>query len=257
MDMKEEVLLSCMNQNDFSIVRKCNVRTDALVINQHTTNAYDEVFLSGRRIRMFSSTKRGLSNSRNYALSQADGDLCLLCDDDVTYMDDYERIVVDAFRDIPQADVVVFNIERVNTTAQGRPIMKVRQAPFFSSYGSVRIAFRLKSVRRANVWFRADFGAGSKYSLGEETLWLHELRRKGLKVYEHPAIIGKVDYSQSTWFVGRNEKYYYDKGAFLAAWRPFSVRLLKHFLAHRLRDNTKLTKREILLWMQRGCFQSR
>ena len=43
MDMKVEVLLSCMNQNDFSIVRKCNVRTDALVIAQHTPNAYDEV----------------------------------------------------------------------------------------------------------------------------------------------------------------------------------------------------------------------
>ena len=100
-----EVLLSCMNQTDISLVDKCRSRTDAVIINQHTNNSYAEITVDGKKITMFSSTQRGLSRSRNYALSQATGDICLLCDDDVTYVDNYETIVIEAFQTLPQADI--------------------------------------------------------------------------------------------------------------------------------------------------------
>ena len=201
---------------------------------------------------MFSSTQRGLSKSRNYALSQAEGDICILCDDDVTYVDDYESIVIDAFHKLPQADVIVFNTSPINAIGQRNPITKIKKAPKFKSYGSVRIAFRLNSIRRANVWFNVNFGAGGTYSLGEESLWLNGVRRKGLKIYEHPATICTVDYGQSTWFTGRHEKYYYDKGAFLAACYPFAKAIFKYYLVCRLYDKTELTKSEILSWIERG-----
>ena len=247
-----EVLLSCMNQTDFSLVDKCRIRTDAVIINQHTNNSYAEITVDGKKITMFSSTQRGLSRSRNYALSQATGDICLLCDDDVTYVDNYETIVIEAFQTLPQADIIVFNTNLVNAFEPRNPIVKIRKAPRYKLYGSVRMAFRLDSIRRANVWFNTNFGAGSKYSAGEESLWLLELRKKGLQVYEYPATICAVDYSESTWFTGRNEKYYYDKGAFLAAGYPRLKGILKYYLAFRLGNATDLGKRDILRWIKNG-----
>lgn len=252
MDLKVEVLLSCMNQEDFSLVDRCKIRTDAVIVNQHNNNSYAQTTLGERKIRMFSSTQRGLSRSRNYALSQAVGDICLLCDDDVTYVDNYEAVVIEAFRKLPQADVIVFNTNLVNAFEPRNPIVKIRKAPRFKSYGSVRIAFRLNSVRHANVWFNVNFGAGSKYSAGEEALWLMELRKKGLQVYEYPATICTVDYSESTWFTGRNKKYFYDKGAFLAAGYPWLKGVFKYYFAFRLSNATDLSKNDILRWIMNG-----
>ncbi len=114
-------------------------------------------------------------------------------------------------------------------------IKNTGKAPRYKSYGSVCITFRLKSIQKANIFFNVLFGSGSIYESGEESLWLREARKKGLKVYLYPAVIASVDYSKSTWFRGYNEKFFYDKGAFLAAAYPFLKRVFKYYYVIRLR----------------------
>ena len=198
MNMRLEVLLSCMNQEGLSIIEKCKIKSDVLVINQHSYNAYIETIRNGSQVRMLTVNQRGLSKSRNLALSLASGDICVFCDDDVTYLDGYDKTIVEAFNALPEADIIIFDTVMLNVSSQRKPILKVREAPKYRSYGSVRIAFRLNSVRRANIWFDPNFGAGATFSSGEEALWLQAARRKGLRIYEFPATICAVDYAQST-----------------------------------------------------------
>lgn len=40
--MKVEVLLSCMNQKDFSIIEKINIHSDAIIVNQCNHNCVKE-----------------------------------------------------------------------------------------------------------------------------------------------------------------------------------------------------------------------
>ncbi len=87
--MEIEILLSCMNQKDLSIVEKNNIKTKATIINQCDKDDYSEVVVNNNTIKVVSSTQRGLTNSRNLALIHASGDVCLLSDDDVVYKDDY------------------------------------------------------------------------------------------------------------------------------------------------------------------------
>lgn len=214
--MKLEILLSCMNEEDFSIIDKFKLDSDILIVNQCNENSYLEEKRNSYSCRMIKTTKRGLSQSRNELLNNMNGDVGILCDDDVTYFDNYKEIIIKAFEELKDADIIIFDTEMVNYKGPIREkITKIKRAPKNKNYGSVRIAFKKESFYKNNIWFYINFGAGSKYSSGEDSLLLRDANKKKLKIYEYPAIIASVDYEESTWFKGFDEKYFYDKGAWL------------------------------------------
>lgn len=53
----------------------------------------------------------------------------------------------------------------------------------------MRIAFKLKSFQKNNIWFNVNFGTGSIYGSGEESLMLREANKKGLKIYEYRLLL--------------------------------------------------------------------
>lgn len=252
--MKVEVLISAMNQTDLSLIKKSNIHSDAIIINQCDINDFLETAMGDNVIKMISSRKRGLSRSRNEALLNATGDICLLCDDDVRYCDKYVEIIKSAFNEIPDADIIVFNTDMINYSSSKKrePIKKIRRSPRHKNYGSVRMAFRLESFQKNNLWFNVNFGAGSIYSSGEESLMLREANKKGLKIYEYPAVIASVDYSNSTWFHGYNEKFFYDIGAWLEAAYPKMKHLLKYYYLITFNNQSVLTKKEIMYFINQG-----
>ena len=214
--MKLEVLMSCMNQNNFDLTKNMNLTTDILIINQTTENKYEERIVNGNKQRMISNTQKGLSKSRNELLFNMNGDIGILCDDDVIYEKNYKEIILKAFKELKDADIIVFNINRVNSKVTHRKLMtKIQKAPRYRNYSSVQIAFKKESFYKNNLFFNINFGAGSKYSSGEEALILREANRKKLKIYEYPLTIATVDDTNSSWFTGYDKKFFYDKGAWL------------------------------------------
>lgn len=251
--MDVEVLVSCMNQSDMSIARKLNIQGNAVIVNQCDRDGYSEERTCKGKIRMILSRQKGLTRSRNLALANASGDICILCDDDVCYIDDYEEKILEAFRELPDADIIVFDIERVNHgDGNIAPIPRIRRAPFFKSYGSVRIAFRLKSIQQNNIWFDVNFGAGSVYTSGEETIFLMEARRKGLNIYEYPLVIAKVDFSESTWRQGYGERFFYDKGALLSAAFPRLKYIFIFYYVLKFWNSASVSKCAMVAWLIRG-----
>lgn len=244
--MSIEVLVACMNQENMSIINKLNIQSNALIINQCGNNAYKEEDRNSHKYRMYSSMQRGLTKSRNLALANAVGEICVLCDDDVQYTNDYKEKILKAFKELPEADIIIFNIERTNYDRYIRPIKKIRRAPIFKAYGSVRIAFRLSSFQKKNIWFNLNFGSGSIYSSGEESLLLREAHMKKLKIYEYPATIATVDFSDSTWRDGFTEKFFYDKGALLAAAYPFMKYIFMLYYLILLKNSTQLSTTAML-----------
>lgn len=214
--MKLEILMSCMNQNNFDLTDNMNLTTDILIINQTNENRYNERVKNGNMQRMISNTQRGLSKSRNELLLNMSGDIGIFCDDDVKYEKNYKESILEAFKKLKDADIIVFNINRINSKVSHRkPMQKIRRAPKYKNYSSVQIAFKKESFYKNNLFFNINFGTGSKYSAGEESLLLRLANRKKLKIYEYPVTIATVDDSTSTWFRGYNAKFFYDKGAWL------------------------------------------
>lgn len=245
--MKLEVLMSCMNQSNFTLTEKMNLTTDILIINQTNENRYDERIVNGSKQRMISNTQKGLSKSRNELLLNMNGDIGIICDDDVVYERNYEKIILEAFEKLKDADIIVFNINRMNSKVIPRKLMtKIKKAPKYRNYSSVQIVFKKESFYKNNLFFNINFGTGGKYSAGEESLLLRLANKKNLKIYEYPSIIATVDDSTSTWFKGYTEKFFYDKGAWLKEAYPKIWFIFMWYFVLKFYKKGKLSSLEII-----------
>lgn len=214
--MKIEVLVSTMFQKDFELIKQMNLKGDSVIINQADTEEYSEIPTEAGKVKFISTTSRGLSISRNTAFSAARGDVCLIADDDVVYNDDYIDTIRAAYTALPQADIIIFDIHSLNPERPERDFgdsifrFRLRRALQVVSY---RISFKLASIKEKGITMQPIFGAGAKYSMGEENIFMRDCLRRGLKAYYYPHRIGEVTHAHSTWFAGYNEKYFTDLGA--------------------------------------------
>jgi len=218
--MNLEVLVSTMNRNSLELIEKMNIKSDCLIINQSNDFTQNLENHTVKKIRMLSYQERGLSKSRNRALEESIGDICLIADDDVVYREDYVEKIVDSHKEYSDYDIIVFSVPTTNTERSKKYYSKRKRMGYIRSLkvASFEISFKKKSVIENNVRFNESFGAGSgKVAMGEENIFLYECLRKGLKILYLPIVIGVVTHEESTWFKGYTEKYFRDLGACYAA----------------------------------------
>ncbi len=219
--VKLQVMISTMNMRD-SLLEEMNINSDALVINQCNKFDYEKISFKNNIVEIFSFNERGLSRSRNNALLRCTGDILCIADDDVVYTDTYKEDIINEFNKHPEADAIIFNVSTINGSRSAKEITEFKRVGKRESreYGSVHIAIKRDKLIFSNVYFNVLFGSGSKYSSGEDTIFLKELIERKLRVYKSPVKIGEVDMSNSTWFKGYDEKYFFDKGALIGATYP-------------------------------------
>ena len=99
--------------------------------------------------------------------------------------------VIDSIID---ADLIIFNIKILNPNRQGSIITENKKINFFNymKYGSCRIAFRKSRVDKYNIRFDELFGAGATYTSGEDTIFMNDCLKHGLKIYTCPDTIAYV-----------------------------------------------------------------
>ena len=208
---KLQVLLATMNQNDLSIAEKMNLRCSAVIANQ----AGREETVCKDNMKMITTATRGVGLNRNIALLAADAEIVLFADDDVVYHDDMEKAVLAAFQENPKADVLIFGMDmgKGGKVTERRNEKKRRLRVWNAMrFGTYRIAARRSALLRENIFFHQQFGGGCPFSAGEDSLFLKSCFDRGLKVYAHDYVLGRCCKDSSSWFVGYNEKYFYDKG---------------------------------------------
>ncbi len=211
-----EVLVAALQENDITLAERMNLSTEAIICNQCQEVSYREFRRRNRRIRTLAFNERGVGRNRNNALMRADADYVLFADEDIVYDDDYEERVLQAFGEHPEADILMFNVRAVDgrRTYENRRVKRVRWYNY-GRYPTYAMAGKLESLRKANVWFSLLFGGGAPYSNGEDSLFLHDCLKKGLKIWAVPVEIGHEaarEDNASTWFSGYNEKFFYDRG---------------------------------------------
>lgn len=211
--MRIQALVATMHQQDHSLPEKMNIQTDAIVCNQCDRHEAEFFEYKGHRIAWYSFAERGVGLNRNNALMRADGEIGLFADDDMVYVDGYPEIIRKAFQQLPDADVIIFDL----TYPHGgrRPITEIRRLnkKDCMRFGAARFAVRLSRVQLNGISFNLCFGGGAKYSSGEDTLFLNDCLSKKLKIYAYPAVIAHLqDERESTWFQGYNDKFFFDRG---------------------------------------------
>lgn len=209
--MKLEILMSCMHQKDNELVEKSQITGDAVVINQCDREDYAEYKTENGLARMFFTTQRGLTKSRNMAVEKSKADICMLCDDDEVFVPDYEKKILTAYEKLPQADVIIIKMKDRQPSFEDKVIrLKFPQTMKVSSW---QISFRRQSLLRAGVQFDELLGAGTGNGAEEELKFLTDCEKAGLEIYYVPIEIASVGQTESTWFEGFTEQFFINRGA--------------------------------------------
>lgn len=220
--MNLEVLISCMNQENMQILDKTGIYTDAIMVNQRPDDHQLSMNCLSRiewiasemskecKKRMLTTDSKGLSVSRNLAIQHAVGDVCLLCDDDEKLDSDYRDTILDAYRELPDADIICFRIAN-------QPSRLKQETQRLTKWTAMRIAswqitFRRESILKRGIRFDEDMGAGTGNGGGEEVKFLRDCIKAGLKAYYVPKSIGTVAQTESTWFKGFDQDFFYKRG---------------------------------------------
>jgi glycosyltransferase involved in cell wall biosynthesis len=199
-----------MNQVDFTVVERSNLKSPVVIINQCNQDRYQEYVIHGNTVRMYSTRERGLSRSRNSAISKATKDICLLCDDDEVFVEGYEDRIVAAYEKYSDADIIAFRVLRDDKVYWDKP----KRVGFLKSLkiSSVQLTFKRRKIIDHNVFFDESFGSGTANSSGEENIFLYDCLRKDLKIYYVPDTIASLNQGKSNWFKGFTNDYFFRKG---------------------------------------------
>lgn len=229
-----EVLVATMGRHDAGFVEKMNLKADAVIGNQCDGWDYTDEQTADGHIRMISTGTRGVGVNRNLAIQLSTAEILLFADDDIVYYDGALDAVKEAFRQLPDADVIFFGIDM---TKKGQVFdkrrNKVQRIHLWNAlkYGACRMAVRRESILKKRLSFSNLFGGGCPYCSGEDTIFIRDCLKAGLKLYSHSAVLGACAKDTSTWFDGFNDKYFFDRGAMLACAFPVAGYGLKWYYA--------------------------
>ena len=240
---KMQVLVATMHQNDVSLAEKMNIRSSAVIANQADREEIVSCETEFGNIKMITTATRGVGLNRNIALMAADAEILLFSDDDVVYNDDVAENVTAAFETLPQADAIVFGMDIVkNGKITERRHLKRGRLKVWNSmrFGTYTVAVRRSSIIKKNVTFNQCFGGGCPFSAGEDTLFLKSCFDAGLKVYSYDYVLGTCCKDSSSWFVGYNEKYFYDKGVLVRNLFPKTAYVMALYFGIRFKRKTDL-----------------
>ena len=231
--MTLEVLISTMNRKDLSFLDSMFAKTgyhkyQILIVNQ---TSKDKILESNQsNIRIVNSFEYGLSKSRNLAIKRAFGDICLLADDDITYVKDFDKIVLETFENFNKADIITFQmVDESGKLFNDYPNIIEHDKKTLKTVNSVVIAFNRKAVNKQQIRFNEHFGLGAKFQTADEYIFLRNALASKLTIcFQNKVILSHKFYSSGK-AVGSDRKVY----AMGALFYKYSnilayLRLIKH-----------------------------
>lgn len=238
--MSVDVLISTMNLKDIkehqNLIKKMNINSNSITINQITDHGI-QLFDDLGKNSVFSFSDKGLSKSRNIAIEKCKSDIFIIADDDIVYVDNYEKIVQKFFKLYSDADIITFQVEGIEEKFKNY-FNKMRKHNYITTMkvASVEIAIKRKSIIKNNIKFNENFGAGAKYKMGEENIFLAQCLKKGLKIVYIPVKIADLHMGNSTWFNGYDKDFFVSKGAaFTEISKRYSTLLIIQFAIRKYR----------------------
>jgi glycosyltransferase involved in cell wall biosynthesis len=216
-----EILISTMNRNslDFLIPMFpfCHFSNFSILIINQTKE--DNLLVSEfSNVRVINSFEKGLSKSRNLALINATGKIVLIADDDEVFKKGYDTLIINAYNDFPKAAVISFQVENSEGVLYRKYCKttktELNELDLFGIF-SPEISINKTIFDLMDVKFDTNFGLGSTFSMGEEAVFLMDLKSRNQQMVFEPKVLAinptitttdKLDFKQR----------YYIQGAFLS-----------------------------------------
>ncbi len=209
-----EILISTMNQDSldflvpmFPFLHFSNFRI--LIINQ--TQVGKKLESEYTNIRVVNSFEKGLSKSRNLALENAVGKILLIADDDVICQEGFSTKIINAYNQFPDAAAINFcAIKSDESLMKEYPKHSKTNLNAFDIFNtsSIEMTLNMAVLDKTGIHFDEKFGLGGMFEMGEEAIFLFDLKSKKQQlVFEPEVIVQHLELTSSS-KKSIEEKYY-------------------------------------------------
>lgn len=244
-----EILVSTMYRDDLGFLEAMFPHGDyrdysVLVINQ--TDDERQLKSDLPNIRVINTEERGLPQSRNMAIENAVGEICLVADDDVRYVKDVGEIVVSAFAkaysdslsEEKKPTVITFQmVKESGALYQDYPDIRKHTKKSLYTVNGVVIAFDLERLRAQDIWYNNHFGLGATFGTANEYVFMKNVLKVGATAYFEPKVIlshpdissGRLQ-GEDRVIYGRSALKYKEYGVFAYLW---VLKYLRFLVAHK------------------------
>jgi len=249
-----EILVATMNRSslDFLVPMfpgRQYSEFNILVINQTTENNIAQS--DHPRIRVINVFDKGLSKSRNLALDNAMGKLCIITDDDVVFKVDFCDHITTAFNENRASALISFRVEKTEGILYKKyPLQRLTTTKLSNRLNimSIEMAVNREKVRNAKLKFNEHFGLGAQFCMGEEAIFLNDAKKLGLGLVMEPRVIAMHSTQDTHNRISVWDKYYVQGALFTALLDYKYYLLVVSKLAHEIRRNkTKLKQVRIAI----------
>ena len=190
-------------------------------------------------VKIVTMQGKGLSANRNNAISHASGDICLIADDDLTYIPNHVAHIVEIFESHPTLDIATFKYDSKNAPKSYPSYSFDLRQPAKGYYvSSIEIAFRRKSIQN-KIRFNALFGANAPVlNAGEENVFILDAINAGLNCFFFPYTIARHDHAPTSSRLAEDPHYLMSNGAYIyLAYKDGTAPLRYAMFAWRSCDN--------------------
>ncbi|KAF2341461.1 glycosyltransferase family 2 protein [Flavobacterium tistrianum] len=209
-----EILISTMNQDSLDFLIPMFPYShfsnfSILIINQ---TQKEKILTSDySNIRVINSFEKGLAKSRNLALENAIGKILVIADDDIVYKDGFAVKIIDTYNKFPEAAVI--NFEAENTGGNLIKKYPLDFKPNLSIFdilnaSSIEMTLSKKSIDETKIRFDENFGLGAVFEIGEEAIFLSDLKANQKQLVFEPQIIVMHESKTSSEKKSIDDKYY-------------------------------------------------
>ncbi len=214
-----EIVLATMNRNSLDFLIPMFPFSDfsnfsILIVNQTQEN--NLLISEFPSVRVINSFEKGLSKSRNLGLKNAQGKVLLIADDDVVFKNDFDSIIIDTYNKFPSATGICFYAEKPDGTlfksSLSKTKEKISQLELFNIL-SIEMTFNSEMLVKLGLQFDENFGLGSRFKMGEEAIFLSDVKSKNQLLIIEPQVV-VVHSPLSTDDTISFEERYYIQGAF-------------------------------------------
>ncbi len=214
-----EILVATMDRNSLDFLATMFPfnhfsNYNILIVNQSKVEKLKSEY---PKVRVLNSTDFGLSKSRNIALDNAIGKILLIADDDVVYQKDFISKIINAYHKYENATVIRFCIaNEKGSLLKKYSLFSKQELNTFDvlSVSSIEITLNKEKLDTVGVRFDENFGLGKEFQMGEETIFLLDLKNKKQQIsFENQIFVYHNDLTSSN-KIDVLDKYYI-QGAFL------------------------------------------
>ena len=209
-----EILISTMNQDSldflvqmFPFLHFSNLQI--LIVNQTQTGK--ELLSIYPNVRIINSFEKGLTKSRNLALENAVGKILLIADDDVVYQQGFVAKIINAYNQFPDAATINFcAVKKDGSLMKNYPKHSKKNLNAFDVFNTSSIEMTLNKaiLDKTKIRFDENFGLGAMFEMGEEAIFLLDLKNKKQQLVFEPEVIVQHPEFTSSAKKSIEEKYY-------------------------------------------------